>query len=55
MVHYICMGKCGFVSYEPGVCPTENCPKHYQNLESCYCEDGSHNGKAKATEDFYKS
>lgn len=54
MVHYVCTGKCGFVSYEPGVCQTEGCVKRFEPLVYCYCEDGKHNGKGAPEKDIYK-
>jgi len=45
MTHYICTGGCGGVSENPGVCQTEDCPKHEQPLDECNCEDNKHYGR----------
>lgn len=40
--HYICTGGCRGESETPGVCQTEECPKHGQPLTECDCTDGHH-------------
>lgn len=42
MTHCVCTGGCGGVSDQPGVCQTENCPRHGTPLQECDCEDGEH-------------
>ena len=50
MTHYICMGGCGGVSEESGICETDGCANQYELLEECTCEDGKH-GKKEVVED----
>lgn len=42
MIHYVCLGTCGGVSDEPGVCKAEECPRHMMPLSECDCTDGEH-------------
>ncbi len=42
MMHFICKGTCGGSSELEGVCETEGCPKQWELLEECACEDGKH-------------
>jgi hypothetical protein len=41
-VHYVCIGKCGIESNEPGKCTTFGCPRHRNPLSECHCTDGKH-------------
>lgn len=47
MDHYICE-VCGGASDLPGICSTEGCDKHGEELEICHCEGGvdAHNDAA---------
>jgi len=41
-IHYVCTGGCGFVSENPGKCPTLGCPRARNPLTLCQCSDGKH-------------
>lgn len=40
--HYVCLGECGGVSENPGVCQSTHCSKHDHELVGCTCHDGLH-------------
>lgn len=45
--HYICTGGCGAISYIPGLCQADDCPKHGQSFTECDCTDGKHHKESK--------
>lgn len=48
-MHFICKGGCGCVSDLSSVCEAEGCPKQWELLEECLCEDGRHFRKEEAS------
>ncbi|PIQ91471.1 MAG: hypothetical protein COV70_03510 [Parcubacteria group bacterium CG11_big_fil_rev_8_21_14_0_20_39_22] len=41
-IHYVCTGGCEGESSVPGICDSESCSKHAEQLTLCECEDGLH-------------
>ncbi len=54
MKHYICIGGCGAVSENPGICADMNCPNHGHTFLECNCTDGLHSGLINACLDCGK-
>ncbi len=40
--HYVCLGGCGGVSNNAGVCQAPDCENHNHELVKCDCTDGKH-------------
>ncbi|MCX6788887.1 MAG: hypothetical protein WCO21_02230 [bacterium] len=42
MIHYVCLGDCGSVIDEFGLCESSDCSQNGLPLEKCKCSDGLH-------------
>ncbi len=50
-IHYICLGDCGGVSENSGVCQAVDCENFNQELVECSCTDGEHNALGTSEDD----